>query len=71
MNDCDLLREYAIHGTEEAFSELVKRHTNLVFAAALRQTSNPHMAEEVAQKVFVLLAQKAEKVARNRTISGW
>jgi len=71
MDDCDLLREYALQGCETAFAELVKRHSNLVFAAALRQTGNPHAAEEVAQRVFVLLAQKAHHVAKDRIATGW
>jgi DNA-directed RNA polymerase specialized sigma24 family protein len=57
--DAQLLREYAEHGTEAAFTELVNRHTNLVYSAALRQVGSPDIAAEVAQCVFIGLAQGA------------
>lgn len=38
--DHELLRRYAEQGDEEAFTELVQRHLNLVWAAALRVSGN-------------------------------
>jgi len=35
--DCDLLRRYAETQSEDAFAELVRRHVNLVYSAAMRQ----------------------------------
>ena len=58
-SDIELLREYARTGVEAAFTEVVTRHLGLVYYAALRQTSVPEVAEEVAQTVFTLLARKA------------
>jgi RNA polymerase sigma factor (sigma-70 family) len=71
MDDSELLREYAMLGSEPAFTELVKRHVNLVYSAARRQVDNPHLAEEVTQKVFILLARKARRVYHDRVVSGW
>jgi hypothetical protein len=31
--DYELLRRYADHGSDEAFTELVRRHINLVWSA--------------------------------------
>ena len=36
-SDAQLLREYALQGVEAAFTEIVNRHRNLVYSAALRQ----------------------------------
>ncbi|HEX7570220.1 MAG TPA: sigma-70 family RNA polymerase sigma factor [Verrucomicrobiae bacterium] len=57
--DQDLLRQFARDGTQVAFTELVRRHVNLVYSAALRQVRSPQLAEEVAQSVFADLARVA------------
>src|SRR5208282_1405311 len=73
--DAQLLRDYAEHGTEGAFAEIVARHTNLVYSAALRQVESPDTAAEVAQCVFIGLAQGARslspRLARDASLAGW
>jgi hypothetical protein len=49
MDDWQLLEHYAHEHAEEAFRTLVERYAGMVYHAALRQTGNPHTAEEVAQ----------------------
>jgi hypothetical protein len=46
-------REYAERRSESAFAELVRRHVDLIYSAALRTVCDSHLAEEVAQGVFV------------------
>jgi sigma-70-like protein len=58
LDDSVLLKGYVERGSEEAFATLVARHVNKVYSIALRQTRNPHQAEEITQAVFVLLARK-------------
>ena len=70
-NDNELLREYAEFGSEAAFTELVRRHVNMVYSAALRQTGDAHLAEELSQSAFVELSRKASGLIRHPALAGW
>ncbi|HEY5298491.1 MAG TPA: sigma-70 family RNA polymerase sigma factor [Verrucomicrobiae bacterium] len=70
--DSELLRQFARTNSEAAFAELVKRHVNLVYSAALRQVNgDAHLAKDVAQTVFTDLARKANSLSRRETLTGW
>ena len=70
--DCELLRRYAECRLEEAFAELVRRHLDLVYSAALRQVNGDvHRAQDVTQTVFTDLARKAESLSRRPVLTGW
>ena len=71
LDDIGLLREYAASGSEAAFETLVNRRIGFVYSAALRQVRDPHLAEEVTQTVFILLAQKARSISDQTVLSGW
>jgi RNA polymerase sigma factor (sigma-70 family) len=66
-----LLRDYAERHSEVAFTELVRRHVDLVHSAARRMTDDTHSAEDVTQAVFMALAQNAARLSRHPVLSGW
>jgi RNA polymerase sigma factor (sigma-70 family) len=69
--DQQLLREYAERGSEEAFAELTRRYVDFVYSSALRMTCQTQLAEDVAQGVFLALAQNARSLADRPILAGW
>ena len=70
--DATLLRCYVEKRDEHAFAELVRRHLDLVYSAALRRTGGrAHQAEDISQKVFSDLARKAGTLIHHPTLTGW
>src|SRR5580658_564092 len=70
--DATLLRDYVEGGSDRAFSALVNRHFNLVYATALRiANGDAHLAQDVAQSVFTDVARKAKSWPRDLFLSGW
>jgi RNA polymerase sigma factor (sigma-70 family) len=67
-----LLAEYAAHGSEAAFRELVARYINLVYSTALRLVGgDTQLAEDVAQTVFIGLARKGRALSSKVMLGGW
>lgn len=72
--DWQLLRKFAEDRSQAAFSELVRRHTNLVYRVCRRELGGSGLAEDAAQAVFLLLAQKAPSLRPTRheaALSSW
>ena len=70
--DWELLREYAKTRSDAAFAELVRRYIDFVYSTALRRTHrDTHLAEDITQAVFVILARKAGTIRAGVVLSGW
>ena len=69
--DQQLLQDYAGRQSEPAFAELVRRHIDHVYSAALRMVCDAHLAQDVTQGVFVALAQNARQLTERPVLSGW
>jgi len=79
MNKCmsearrqwELLQQYARHGDQQAFARVVSEHLDMVYSACLRQVGDKHLAEEVTQAVFVILARKAGTLGDHIVLGAW
>src|ERR1035441_715189 len=71
-DDGQLLQQYTRERSEAAFGELVTRHIDLVYSAALRVAGgDSHLAQDVTQTVFADLARKAGSVPQDAVLAGW
>jgi RNA polymerase sigma factor (sigma-70 family) len=72
-SDMELLRAYACDARDESFAPLMNRHRDWIFAAARRRLRDDHLADDVTQAVFVLLAEKASKLAgkKHNSLTAW
>jgi RNA polymerase sigma factor (sigma-70 family) len=67
-----LLSLYAQTGSESAFRELVSRYIDLVYSTACRLVGGDvQSAQDVAQTVFVALADKAGTLPKDVMLGGW
>lgn len=70
MTDVELLSQHQ-QGSESAFTDLVRRHIAWVYGLARRRLGDSHLAEDVAQAVFVLLHRKSPHFAADRALTSW
>lgn len=70
MDDHQLLSAY-FDGDEQAFETLVEKYFQMVYTVAARQTRDSHLAEEIAQSVFIILSRKAPGLSDKTSIPGW
>jgi RNA polymerase sigma factor (sigma-70 family) len=72
IDDATLLHRYAEARAEDVFGELVRRHLGGVYSTALRRVGgDTHLAEDVAQVVFVELARNAASLVEHPLLTGW
>lgn len=67
-------RQFAreVTGGQEAFRRIVERHVHAVHSTAERVLgSDAHLAADVTQEVFILLAQKASRLPDDLLLSAW
>lgn len=71
MSDHELLLSFARERSQHAFATLVERHLPLVYSAARRQVRSTHLAEDVAQTVFLDLARRAGNLPPGQSLVAW
>ena len=65
LADEELLRRYRDTGEAAAFAAMVRRHQPMVLRTCLRLARNLHDAEDAAQTVFLVLAERPKVVRRS------
>jgi RNA polymerase sigma-70 factor (ECF subfamily) len=70
VDDHQLLKAY-VEGDEQAFETLVEKYFRIVYTVAGRQTGDWHLAEEIAQSVFLILSRKARGFSSKTPVPGW
>ena len=69
--DLELLKRYTRERAEDAFAEIVRRHLDLVYSAALRQVRSPQLAEEISQSAFLDLARNGAQLKPDTILAAW
>jgi len=67
--DLDLIKRYADAGDPDAFAEIVRRHTAMVYHTCLRVLHDRGMAEDASQDTFFRLMRAPATV--NRSLGAW
>ena len=69
--DTVLLGQFVTDRSDTAFAGLVGRYVDLVYAVAVRRVGDRHLAEDVTQAVFVVLARRATSLGAGVVLPGW
>lgn len=67
--DLDLLKRYAAGGDPDAFGEIVRRYTAMVYHTCYRVLHDKALAEDASQDTFYRLMQAPASV--NRSVGAW
>src|SRR4051812_43710293 len=67
-----LLARWANDRDESAFAELARQHVAMVHRAAMRGTGwDAHLADDVTQAVFLVLARRAGTLRPGTSLGAW
>ena len=70
--DAELLADHRrSDGDDRPFAELVRRNIGWVHGAARRRLRDSHLADDVAQAVFILLHRKCPPLSSDRALIAW
>ena len=71
VTDAQLLAKFVTDRSPDAFTTLVTRHAGWVHSLARRTVRDPHLAHDVSQAVFLLLAERAGTIRDGSRLAAW
>jgi RNA polymerase sigma factor (sigma-70 family) len=71
QTDRRLLERFVRAHDEAAFAALLERHGPMVLGVCRRALRNEHLAEEVLQATFLVLARSAGAIRKQQSLAGW
>ena len=71
MDEIALLQKYIESQDQDAFAQLVRQHEAWMYSAARRQLGDQHLAQDVTQAVFLMLARRAKRLTTYAYLGGW
>ncbi len=71
LSDWELVKRFAEAGDEVAFGAIVDRHGPMLLGLCRRLVSDCHLADDVLQATFLVLARKAGTIRRRDSLASW
>lgn len=71
LSDGECVTRFVKAQDHQAFRLLVERHSQMVFATAIRLVRDAHAAEDVTQATFLVLARDGKKLRNRDAVAGW
>src|ERR1700687_5284829 len=70
-SDRQLLERFVQSGDQAAFAAILDRHGPMLLGLCRRLLSDAHLADDVLQATFLVLARKARSIRRRENLAGW
>ncbi|MCR2820059.1 RNA polymerase sigma factor [Lederbergia panacisoli] len=58
-------------GNKQAYTHIINKYKNQLYATILRMTKNPHDAQDLVQEAFIKVYYQLEKYNERGSFSGW
>src|SRR6266545_2656587 len=71
QTDQHLLEQFLSQRDEPSFAALVERHGPMVLGVCRRILRDEHLAEDVFQATFLVLARKAATICKRQSVGSW
>src|SRR6516165_2498007 len=71
LSDRQLLDRFSDSRDEGAFAAILDRHGPMILGLCRRLLSDAHLADDVLQATFLVLARKADSIRRRESLGSW
>ena len=71
LSDAELLAAFILRHDADALTQIVERYGPMVYRVALRAAEDRHLADDVYQATFLVLAQSARQIKNGQVLPAW